>query len=286
MTSVRGIATVATVIEKRERPRLDAAAGGRFSPLHVESVRDALQTVRERPIRLVLVSPCCVRNNELDGIAELVRAFPGIPTVAVVSHHDGRSSERLLELGAQGVRRLFDLSRREGWHRLRELVSQPTSPTGARILAKVLPALGDTTPDCRRFFELLVRVAPGTSTVRAVTREIGVRPSTFMSRFFRAGIPSPKRYLAAIRLVYAAGLMESSGFSIADVAYQLEFSSPQSFGRHLRTAMGITAGEFRYRFPFAVAIDDFVARFILPFRHALRSFHPLENGVERPGRKE
>jgi AraC-like DNA-binding protein len=277
------IATVATVIEKRERPRLDAAADGRFAAVHVDCVRDALRAVRERPVRLILVSPDCIRRDDLPGVAELVRGFPGIPTVAVVSRHDAESSERLLQLGAHGVRSLFDLSGREGWRRLRDHVAQPTSPAGASILTRVLPALGETTRDCRQYFEILVRLAPSTTTVRALTRWIGVRPSTFMSRFFRAGLPSPKRYLAAMRLVYAAGLLESPGLSIADVAYQLEYSSPQSFGRHLRAAMGLTAGEFRRRFRFRTALDDFVARFVLPFRPALRTFHPLQNGVERFG---
>jgi AraC-like DNA-binding protein len=104
-----------------------------------------------------------------------------------------------------------------------------------------------------------------------------------MSRFFRAQLPSPKRYLAAIRLVYAAGLLESPGLSISDVAYQLEYSSPQSFGRHLRAVLGLTAGEFRRRYPFPTALRDFVERMILPFRRALRTFHPLDDGVESPG---
>lgn len=283
MAGERQLATVATLIEARERPQLDAAASGRFKPFHGDTVGDVLRAVRERPVRLVLLSPRCVGRADLPSIARLVQGFPGVPTVAVVSRHDAESSQRLLELGCHGVRNLFDLSARDGWHRLRDHVSQPTSPTGAAILAGLVPALGDPSPGCRQFFELLVRVAPATSTVRGLTRQIGVRPSTFMSRFFRAGLPSPKRYLAAIRLVYAAGLLEAPGFSIADVAYQLDYSSPQSFGRHLRAAMGLTAGEFRRRFPFHTALEDFVARFILPFRRTLRAFHPLKNGVERSG---
>jgi AraC-like DNA-binding protein len=100
-----------------------------------------------------------------------------------------------------------------------------------------------------------------------------------MSRFFRAGLPSPKRYLGAVRLVNAAGLLETPGFSIADVAYRLEYSSPQSFGRHLRTELGVTAAEFRNRFSFETSLDDFVARLIIPYRQSFRQFRPLEDGV-------
>ena len=79
-----------------------------------------------------------------------------------------------------------------------------------------------------------------------------------MSRFARAGLPSPKNYLAAIRLLHAAFLFETAGLSVADVAYRLEYSSPQSFGRHLRAMLGLTALEFRRRFPFPLALERFV----------------------------
>ena len=41
-----------------------------------------------------------------------------------------------------------------------------------------------------------------------------------MSRFFRANLPAPKRYLALARLVRAAHLFENHGFSIANVSNQ------------------------------------------------------------------
>ena len=44
----------------------------------------------------------------------------------------------------------------------------------------------------------MIRLAPDTPTVRNLARRLGVRPSTLMSRFARADLPSPKSYLAAI----------------------------------------------------------------------------------------
>lgn len=274
---------VATVIEPPERWRIEAGANGGFAVIHRESLREALRTVRERPVNAVLVSPRCVGREQLPNLATLVRGFPGVPTVAVLSRHDALASERLLLLGACGVRRVVDLSARDGWQRLRELVTQPTGPAASQVLARVIPALGPASPGCRRFFEVLVRRAPAVTTVRALARRVGVGTSTFMSRFFRAGLPSPKRYLAAVRLVYAAGLLESPGLSIADAAYRLEYSSPQSFSRHLRSALGVTAGEFRQRYAFGAALDDFIARLIVPYRERFRTFHPLPIGVSDHG---
>jgi AraC-like DNA-binding protein len=105
-----------------------------------------------------------------------------------------------------------------------------------------------------------------------------------MSRFFRARLPSPKRYLAALRLLYVSAMLEVRGLSVSDVAYRLEYSSPQSFGRHLRALTGLTPSEFRRRTTFASAVDVFCARMIVPYRTTLRAFHPLNrNGVSALG---
>jgi len=275
---------VATIVEPQERRRLDVAAEGAFTAIHTETLPEAIKAVRERPVRAVLLSPAYLRRDQLHGVASLIERFPGVPTVAVLVRHDARSSECLLALGASGVRRIVDLSDPEGWRRLRALVSDEASPTAARILTAVIPAMGPHPEDCGLFFQALIRSASGVSTVRRLVQRFGVTPSTFMSRFFRAGLPSPKRYLSSTRLVYAAALFEERGLSIADVAYRLEYSSPQSFGRHLRAMLGMTAGEFRSRYGFDATLQHYVGRLIIPYRSAFRSFHPLnKRGMRRLG---
>jgi AraC-like DNA-binding protein len=281
MTAVRGrvSTTVATVVDLGERGPLDAAAVGNFWAVHADSVLAAMRVVRERPVHAVLISPRAVGPAQIPEVAELVRGFPGVPAVAVVSRHDSQVSERLLAFGACGVRRMVDLSAREGWRRLRELLADPATPFAARMLAEVIPALGDTTLSCRRFFELVVRESPRVVTVRALARIVEAPPSTLMSRFFRAGVPSPKRYLAMARLVHAAGHLGNEANSVSDVAYQLGYSSPQSFGRHIRNMLGVTSAEFRRRYPFEIAVAEFVARLIVPYGARYRTFHPLPTGV-------
>jgi AraC-like DNA-binding protein len=96
-----------------------------------------------------------------------------------------------------------------------------------------------------------------------------------MSRFFRAGLPAPKRYLAMARLVRAAHLFENHGFSVANVANHLEYSSPQSFGRHVRTLLHVTAVEFRDRYDGAGMLDRFREELVIPHVAALRRLSPL-----------
>jgi len=273
-----GSPTVATVLLPVERPRVDAAGSGCFAAVHRDSIPEAVRIVRERPVDAVLVSVHRCGPEQLEVLGHLVREFPGIPTVALVSQHDPSATEMLLRLGASGVRQVVDVTSPTGWSRLRQVVGQPATCAVARIQGPILDALADAPADTRLFLEAMIRLAPETPTVTHLAQRLYVRPSTLMSRFARAGLPSPKNYLAAVRLLHAAYLFEASGLSVADVSYRLEYSSPQSFGRHLRAMLGVTALEFRRRFPFPVALERFVELLIVPYLATWKTFHPLAAG--------
>jgi AraC-like DNA-binding protein len=268
--------TIAAVVAPAERPLLDAAAVGSFSILHRSSVPEAVRAVRERAVDAVLLSAYHCAGERPDQVDELVRSFPGIPTVALVTRHDPRISETLLRLGATGIRQVVDVTAPAGWTRLRQLVAEPATRGAARILAPLLSALPGIPSDSRLFLEVVVRLAPDTASVRIIARKLQQKPSTLMSRFVRAELPSPKTYLAAVRLLYAAQYFEGGGRSVSDVAYRLDCSSPQSFGRTLRAMRGITPSEFRRRFPFPVAMQHFLENLVLPYRETWARFHPLQ----------
>jgi AraC-like DNA-binding protein len=97
-----------------------------------------------------------------------------------------------------------------------------------------------------------------------------------MSRFFRADLPAPKQYLATARLVRAARLFENPGFSVANIANHLDYSSPQSFGRHVRTLMHMTAGQFRSRYDGEGMLEHFRLTLVLPHLERLRQLRPLD----------
>ncbi|MGH7658077.1 MAG: helix-turn-helix transcriptional regulator, partial [Gemmatimonadales bacterium] len=248
-TPVARQATVAAVLTPGERQRVEAAGEGCFALLHSYTVPEAIRVVRERPVDAVLVSVERCEAPDLGAVQRLIREFPGVPTVALITRHGDGASERLLRLGATGVRQVVDVTSPSGWHVLRRLLAQPATRAVARIQRPVLDALPDLPGDGRLFFEALVQLSPRLVTVRGLAAVLGVEPSTLMSRFSRAGLPSPKSYLAGMRLLHASILFEDRGMSIADVAYRLEFSSPQSFGRHVRAMLGVTSSEYRRRFP-------------------------------------
>jgi AraC-like DNA-binding protein len=113
------------------------------------------------------------------------------------------------------------------------------------------------------------------STVRMLSRRLDILPSTLMSRFFRARLPAPKQYLASARLVRAARLFENPGFSVANVANHLDYSSPQSFGRHVRSLMLMTAVQFREQYDGEGMLRHFRETLVLPHVERLRDLRPL-----------
>ena len=276
--SIAATPIIAAVLDPYERARVDAAGSGCFALVHRESVRDALRLVRERPVDAVLVSVRRCAGEAPALLEQFSRSFPSVPTVALVTRREPGDAEALLRLGATGVRQVVDATDPAGWRRLREVLGAPPTERAASILLPILEALGPITAGSRRFWEELVRTAPETTTVRRLANALSITPSTFVSRFVRTGLPSPKDHLVAVRLCHAAKLFDEGDLTIADVAYRMDYASPQSFGRHLRVVLGITPSEFRTRFPFCAVLQRFLDRFVRPYKETWRSFRPLAPG--------
>jgi len=267
---------IATILTPDERLRVDAAGYGLYRAVHRESVDDVVRDLKARPIRAVVVSVSCCDDRAAARMASLVREFPRVPAVALLTQLEARSASTVLALGRSGVRRLVDVRHAEGWRELRNVLMTDTSDDIGRLaLAQLAVDLAGAPEECLRFFELLFAAGSPAITVRNLARRLEMRPSTLMSRFFRARLPAPKRYLASARLVRAARLLENGGLSVANVADHLEYSSPQSFGRHIRAQLGMTASEFRRRYDGEGMLHRFRQELVLPHQERLRAFSPF-----------
>lgn len=275
-------APVVTVLEPHERPRVDAAGAGFYRAIHRETVADALEELKHRRVSAVLLSVVrCGRENGRRMHA-VVQEFPTVPAVALLGSEPA-TAESLLHLGNAGVTRLVDVRSPAGWSRLRHMLgSHAALECDRAALVAIRAELGELPEDCWSFFEALFTTSDRVGTVRELALRMGVLPSTLMSRFFRAHLPAPKRYLAFARLLRAARLFEDPGHSIADVANALEYSSPQSFGRHVRTLLGMTAGDFRRRYTGALMLERLLRELVHPHRESLRTLRPL---ALRPGKR-
>jgi AraC-like DNA-binding protein len=266
---------IATLLTPEERLRVDAAGEGCYRTLHRESVDDVICDLKAQQVYAVLVSVSCASKCTAR-VASLVREFPRIPAVALLSEFELRTPHAVLALGQCGIRRLVDVRQAAGWRELRGTLMADTGDIGQRsVLGQLAIDLAGVPNDCWQFFETIFTCSPRLGNVRLLARHLDVTASTLMSRFFRAGVPTPKRYLAMARLVRAARLFENSGFSIANVANHLDYSSPQSFGRHVRTLLHITAGEFRERYDCTGMFTRFRTDLITPYVDGLHLLRPL-----------
>ena len=266
---------VSTILTPLERSRVDAAAQGLCEPLHRESLDEVLSDLREQKTDLVLISVTKYGTQNSGQVAAMVREFPRVPAVALLTETQNSTPHAMLALGQMGIRTLVDARIPAGWQTLRNLLaSQGSNDLQRSALAQISRDLPGVSKDCWRFFELLFETSPRISTVRQLSRHLNILPSTLMSRFFRAKLPAPKRYLSLARLIRVARLFENPGLSVARVANHLDYSSPQSFGRHVRTVMKMSPVRFRATFDGQGMLQFFRREMILPYVEVLRSFRP------------
>ncbi len=272
----RQVLPIATMLTPSERLRVDAAGEGSYQAVHRSSVAEVVQDIKENRVSAVVVSVACCDHHSRAGVAALVREFPRVPTVALLTQVDRSTPQAMLNLGSTGVRRLVDVRDSDGWRELRQyLLGLGGDDMQRQALSQLAIDLSAAPRDCWRFFEVLFMCPPHISTVRALAEQLDVLPSTLMSRFFRARVPAPKQYLAMARLIRAARLFENPGFSVANVANHLDYSSPQSFGRHVRTLMKLTAMQFREQYDGEGMLQHFRHTLVLPQLERLRQLRPL-----------
>lgn len=266
---------IITLLTVAERPRVDAVGEGYYRAVHRENVDDLIRDLKSRQIHAVLVSVTCA-GSQASRVASLVREFPRVPAVALLSEFEPRTPHAVLALGHSGIKRLVDVRLATGWRELRSALMADTGDRGQRpALGQLALDLAGVPDDCWHFFETLFTCTPRLCNVRLLAKHFGILPSTLTSRFFRVGAPAPRQYLSMSRLVRAARLFENTGFSISNVANHLDYSSPQSFSRHLRALLGVTASEFRARYDGAGMFERFRAELVLPHLGALRKLRPL-----------
>ncbi len=267
---------LSTILTCDERLRVDAAGAGVYRSCHRQDVVEVVADVRTRRAAAILLSVRQCEESMDSRIFHMIRELPRVPTIALLSDVTGKTAETLLLLGQQGVHRVVDVRTPSGWTKLRGLVENECADDVERKAVRMLEEMQlGMTPGCWKFFAVLFRSSGRISSVRRLAETFEVLPSTLMSRFFRVGLPAPKRYLAIARLVRAAYLLENSGFSVANVADHLEYSSPQSFGRHLQTVMAMTGLKFRRSYTGDKMLEMFMEHLVQPYKEILAGFSPL-----------
>src|SRR5687768_17102218 len=94
---------VSTILTPGERLRVDAAAEGLYSAFHRESFDEVLADLRERRAGAVLISIACYGLQSSARMAAMVREFPRVPAMALLTETQYSTPQFLLSLGQLGV---------------------------------------------------------------------------------------------------------------------------------------------------------------------------------------
>lgn len=276
-------ADVVTVVDSTLQDRLTLALGEVARPVHLPSVSAALSVVRERPVRAVLLGQESMTARSAPAVGKLAVTCGGT-LIAVVGGWTPALSDTLLAFGRYGVRDAVDVSSRHGLSRLRDLITRAEWELANRVAKALEPSLEAASEEMRFFMNYLVRTAPFVSSATTLAAGLRVRQSSLNSRFLRAGLPSPKKYLAWIRLLFAAALLEQPIVSAAQAARRLNYSSPQSFMRHVREQLGVSVSEFRQRYTFDALVHHVAFQTLSRHGATIRWFRPL--GTIIPNRED
>jgi AraC-like DNA-binding protein len=254
---------------------VDAAGQGLYETLHRDSMDEVIRDVRERRVAAVVVSVARCAYGEATRVAGLMREFPRIPAIALLSTAEPSASHAVLSLGRSGVRTLIDVRAPDGWRALRKALADSTPIEISRIALDALAIdLSGAPSACWEFFDILFSTSPAIITVQAFAPRLHIAPAALASRLHRLGLPTARRYLDLSRLTRAARLLENPGLSIANVANRLEYSSPQAFGRHLGVTLQLSASNFRRTYDGERMLGLFREQLVLPHIDALRRFDP------------
>lgn len=264
-----GLITLA--IEECARPRV------------VRSAEELEQRVRAGEVQAVIVSSTHILNGARSRVATLKKLYPDLVVAGWMTESDNdRALQAALRFGSAGATYLVRSTGKV--HGLRAAVTAPL----CSVLGEALAADPFLLGAMRRFQEagptegwkkfIAAIFCEEVVTVRQLAKEVGVLPSTLMSRFFRFRLPAPKRYLALLRLTAALRTMErNKDLSLAEVAGRYGHSSSQSFARHVRRHVGMTPAEARERVTGEAFLEKVAEELLSPSVVAsLRTFDPTK----------
>src|SRR5438445_2238761 len=241
---------------------LRRAAAARFTLARAGSWAEALSTIRTRPVELAVVDPLLSGEPRTQEIERLRVLFPSLPLVLYTTLTP-RTAGVLLTLGQRGIEHVIVACYDDHPLRLREVLAEEEAHSASRLfLDQLADALAPLPRELRWVLEEALRSPAGMQTVGQVAARARVHRRTCERWLTRVGLPSPRHFLAAARVLYAHRLLQDPGFTIEDVAQRLGYAQAKTLQQHARSYLGLTAGEMRLSLGSGDALARVVQRFL------------------------
>ncbi len=251
--------------------KLRRAAGSRFSVAQASTWDDVLAGIRGRPVELAVVDPLLSGHPRSQEIERLRVLFPSLPLMLYTTLTP-RTAGVLLALGQRGIQHAVFLNCDDHPNRLRDLLAEEEARSSSRhLLDQLADALAPLPSELRWVLEEALRSPGEVQTVGQVAARARVDRRTCERWFTRVGLPSPRQFLCAARVLYAQRLLQDPGFTIEDVATRLGYAQTKTLQLHARAYLGLTAGEMRLSLDADEALARVVRRFLTPQAKAAAS---------------
>src|SRR5438552_8620250 len=244
--------------------KLRRAIAARFPVVHARTWDEALAIIRARPVELAVVDPLLAGTASAREIERLRLLFPSLPLLLYTSLSPATAAV-LLALGQAGIRDVVIFRYDDHASRLCELLAQEEARSASRqLLEQVAEVLAPLPSELRWVLEEVLRSPAELQTVQQVAARARVDRRTFERWFARLGLPSPRHFLAAARVLYAHRLLQDPGFTVEDVAQRLGYAQTKTLQLHARCYLGLTAGEMRLTLEPRQALERIAQGFVPP----------------------
>jgi AraC-like DNA-binding protein len=248
--------------------KLRRAAAARFALARAATWGEALAAIRARPVELAVVDPLLGGAASAQEIERLRVLFPSLPLILYTSLSP-ETAAVLLTLGRQGIRHVVFARYDDHPGRLREVLGREEGHAASRLfLDQLAGALAPLPRELRWVLEEALQTPDRAQTVGQIAARARVDRRTCERWFTRIGLPSPRHFLAAARVLYAHRLLQDPGFTVEDIAQRLGYAQVKTLQQHARSYLGLTAGEMRLSLSPAEALTRVVERFLAPRRAA------------------
>jgi AraC-like DNA-binding protein len=225
--------------------KLRRAVPERFAFAHARSWEAALGAIRTRPIEMAVVDPQLSGEARGQEIERLSLLFPSLPLMLYTSFIP-QVGPILLQLGQRGIRNVVFARVEDHPGHLRQVLTDVQArAVSQQLLNHIADTLSDLPTELRWVLEEALRAPDEIQTVGRLAERAHVDRRTCERWFARVGLPSPRHFLAAARVLYAHRLLQDPGFTVEDVAERLGYSQVKTLQQHARTYLGLTAGEMR-----------------------------------------
>ena len=241
--------------------RLRAFDPTRYAWVVADSWAQALNLIRSRPVEMAVVDPLLGSEPRPHAIERLRLLFPSLPLL-VYTELSPVTAAALLQLGRAGIQRAVFQRFEDGPKALRAVLQAELEHSVSRQIVTALQERLRGLPEPLRDALEMMLYDPGTGlTVSELAGRALLSRRTCERFFTKLSLPSPKRVMLLMRLLYAHRLLLDPGYNVEDVAIKLGYGKVRTLQRHLRAVFSLSAGELRAAVSFEEALAIVSRRF-------------------------